>query len=630
MERTKHIGEDAARKDLGTPPCKIGWLESQHSLPFQFLSPDEFEIFCYLLLLRENPGENIYYYGKTGDAGRDIIRHRRDGSVELVQCKRYQNNVGLPEIKTEIAKLFANLDNKTITEKPNQVTFYVVPDLTAPAQDLIDHHSKWIEIAETSLTAYLKKEPPVQLLQFANSWWPELHKETALNLTERARKHPDLIEEFFSYKKVIDSNEPKLDTILEQGKNTNSQLDEIRTLIETLRLDLQPSRNANAPDDLQEFLSYEFLTKSEQENPGLSFTMQRSTQETVLIIQSKPGGGSGTYGTLSFPNTAAGRQGQQKFKIFEEQGRDIRLELGEYEWTWAPTLSLLEMQGDLEIRAVPQPEISVSLECLQDGEVVASVEFTNFRFVRLGTHEIEFCVKGGHLAGLITAVVSFQNKPLTFNLAANLGCVKPDKAKRTLQLLLALLHGGKLQIKSLASDAPLSIGSIVNNIHLREEQLEEYIRLLDYLIKINREFALDLRYPKIFDADAENKAKLIVSAIEHGQVEYSRGIIWFNDRRQDALELIKRLRTGEPLQLAVDERNYPLLGQALPMGKSRIVFQNIFPIDGLPALEQAVQDLGESDKLQIALQYDRAIESFLRWLPETTEEADGNHSSVFG
>jgi hypothetical protein len=620
VERTKHIGEHVARKDLGTPRSKPGWLENQHSLPFQFLSPDEFEIFCYLLLLRENPEENICYYGKTGDAGRDIIRYRRDCSVDLIQCKRYQNNVGLPEIKTELAKLFVNLDNKTIAEQPNKVIFYVVPDLTAPAQDLIDHRSKWFEIAESAIKKYLKQEPTQELLQFAKSWCPQLQKETAINLTERARKHAGLIEEFFSYKKVIPSNGPQLNVLIKQNEQILQRL-----------LYLQAPEIAKAPDYIQDFLSHEFLTKSEQENPGLSFTMQRSTQETVLIIQSKPGGGSGTYGTLSFPNTAAGRQGQQKFKIFEEQGRDIRLELGEYEWTWAPTLSLLEMQGELEIRAVPQPEISVSLECLQDGEVVASVEFTNFRFVRLGTHEIEFCVKGGHLAGLITAVVSFQNKPLTFNLAANLGCVKPDKAKRTLQLLLALLHGGKLQIKSLASDAPLSIGSIVNNIHLREEQLEEYIRLLDYLIKINREFGFDLRYPKIFDVDAENTARLIVSAIEHGQVEYSRGIVRFNDRRQDALELIKRLRIGEPLQLAVDEeRNYQLLGQALPMGKSRIVFQNIFPIDGLPALEQAVQDLGESDKLQIALQYDRAIESFLRWLPETTQETDGNHSSVFG
>ena len=56
------------------------------------------------------------------------------------------------------------------------------------------------------------------------------------------------------------------------------------------------------------------------------------------------------------------------------------------------------------------------------------------------------------------------------------------------------------------------------------------------------------------------------------------------------------------------------------MGRSRIVFENIFPIDGLPALEQAVQDLPESDKIQIALRYDWAIESFLRWLPEAADE----------
>ena len=116
-------------------------------------------------------------------------------------------------------------------------------------------------------------------------------------------------------------------------------------------------------------------------------------------------------------------------------------------------------------------------------------------------------------------------------------------------------------------------------------------------------------------------AEFIVSVIEHGRVEYPSGIIWLNDRRQDALELIKGLQTGEPLQLAVNkQRNYQLLGQPLPMGRSRIVFENIFPIDGLPALEQAVQDLPESDKIQIALRYDRAIESFLRWLPEAADE----------
>ncbi len=216
MERAKYIGEAAARAELGTPRSKPGWLESQHSLPFQFLSPDEFELFCYLLLFRENPGEDIFYYGKTGDAGRDIVCIKEDGSVELIQCKQYQSNVGIGEIKTEISKLYVNLHRRIITERPDKVTFYVVPDLTAPAQDLINEHSKWIDIAESALKDYLKKEPASELLDFALSWHPQFSKQTAIDLTQRAWKHKELVEEFFRYKKVIDSEDPKLSAILAQ------------------------------------------------------------------------------------------------------------------------------------------------------------------------------------------------------------------------------------------------------------------------------------------------------------------------------------------------------------------------------------------------------------------------------
>src|SRR4028119_2230379 len=104
-ERAKFSGDNAARADIGASRSKPAWLESQHSLPFHMLSPDEFEIFCYLLLRRENPDEDIFYYGKTGDAGRDIVRVSSGGHIELIQCKRYQHNVGLPEIRNELAKL---------------------------------------------------------------------------------------------------------------------------------------------------------------------------------------------------------------------------------------------------------------------------------------------------------------------------------------------------------------------------------------------------------------------------------------------------------------------------------------------------------------------------------------------
>lgn len=133
MERPKFNGESAAREDLGTSRTKPGWLERQHALPFHELSPDEFEVFCYLLLRRENPDEDIWYYGKTGDAGRDIVWNKKDGTLELIQCKRYQQSVGPSNIQSELAKLYTNIHNQIIPERPDIVTSYVVPDLTATA-----------------------------------------------------------------------------------------------------------------------------------------------------------------------------------------------------------------------------------------------------------------------------------------------------------------------------------------------------------------------------------------------------------------------------------------------------------------------------------------------------------------
>lgn len=81
MKRNIVKDDTDARADLGTARTKPEWREARHSLPFHELSADEFEIFCFLLLRKEHPGETIYYYGKTGDAGRDVIHKQPDGRV---------------------------------------------------------------------------------------------------------------------------------------------------------------------------------------------------------------------------------------------------------------------------------------------------------------------------------------------------------------------------------------------------------------------------------------------------------------------------------------------------------------------------------------------------------------------
>src|SRR4051794_40980837 len=96
MTRAAKHSEQEARDEVPIadrtfPP----WPVRQHSLPFDILSDDEFEIFCFLLLKAEYPGHAITYFGKTADGGRDIVHEWPDGARELIQCKRYEDNVGI-------------------------------------------------------------------------------------------------------------------------------------------------------------------------------------------------------------------------------------------------------------------------------------------------------------------------------------------------------------------------------------------------------------------------------------------------------------------------------------------------------------------------------------------------------
>jgi Restriction endonuclease len=190
-------------KDLKATPTRPPWLEAQRDLPFTTLTGDEFEVFCYRLLRQENPGEEIHYYGKTRDAGRDIVRPKAPTGSELIQCKRYGASVGIGEVRRELAKLYTNVFRGVIPERPDRVTFYVAPDLTNQAKDLLRYQARWAEKAEAALRDHLGSEPPAELLEFARTWWPNPGYQTALELTERATHHEDLIDSFFSVKKVL-------------------------------------------------------------------------------------------------------------------------------------------------------------------------------------------------------------------------------------------------------------------------------------------------------------------------------------------------------------------------------------------------------------------------------------------
>ena len=110
-----------ARVDLGGDLYHPAWRENSHTLPIGELSSDEFEILCYLLLKAENPNDEIIYYGKSADLGRDIIHKRADGTCLLIQCKRYSQKVDKGRIREELAKLIVNVFKKKIPVEQDEV-----------------------------------------------------------------------------------------------------------------------------------------------------------------------------------------------------------------------------------------------------------------------------------------------------------------------------------------------------------------------------------------------------------------------------------------------------------------------------------------------------------------------------
>jgi Restriction endonuclease len=611
--RAKISGEDSARVDLGEVRSNPPWLENQHLLPFHLLSPDEFEIFCFLLLRYENPQDDVCYYGKTGDAGRDIVWYKSDVSVELIQCKRYQNNVGISEIRTEIAKLYVNCYRQIIPENPTSVVFYIVPDLTSPAQDLIDYPSKWLEIAEGVLRDYLNEQPSKELLEFALSWRPKFSKQMAVELTQRARINQKLVEEFFDYKKVIDtaSFDQLRYEFLEEIKKTQTMI-------------LQPNAS-NATVALQNA-----LFKAETENPGLLFSINQTSQITTINVSAEPSAGSVQFANLIFPKTESGNRGLEKFRLLVEEGRQIELEPDEYDWRWninlpeigSPPFRLTMLKL---IPNVPEYQIPCLFEILQDDKVVSTVPFAYFRILRIGTKEVGFCISGGQLHGELLFISSLErdNTLLTYE-GLDLYSIPVKQAKLSMELMLSLYRNGKIRVISMEDEAVLIKATEANtkNSNFDEEEFENAIRFLGKLDKINQAFNLNLLYPEDMSAEIEEQADVILNAIKKGKIERADGTISLSYTPEQALQVLDAFENDGSFELTLTtETEYYFLGQRLDVGETEITLKNASLLDNAELVRKAFVEAQKSriENVDIRLKYKSSLEKYCCWVREGIE-----------
>lgn len=603
--KKKIYSEDDAFAELGEQRSKPDILVGQHSLPFMFLTPDEFEILIYLLIRRENikKEKSVYYYGKTGDKGRDIIIERKDGTVDLIQCKHYERNVGVGVIRAELSKLFCNVFDRTIAPRPDVVIFYVSSDLTSDAIDLVRSKDDWRKIAFSAMNDHIGKTPSRELMTFAESWWPETSYETGLSTTERLRKHSDLVDEFFVREKVVTGD-------IKELKNEISIVDDSVEFLTGVIA-------SNAEKGLRKLIE-----DAEEKNPNLSFTVLSEAGRTTLEVKAKKDRMAVKVGILTFPNTELGKVGAEKLENGMSEGRQVELLEGEF--IWEPTLKTSLVKGYVGgitklilSPTVPKFKVPVRVVTTSEDKVDAVIDLTYLELIRIGRKEIEYRIWSGALAAEFKIVHYYGRKPNVFGLRPNFGRIPPRRVLPTIDLLISMTRKGQLQIISLEDNSTLiTVELQIRSEEINDEKLSKAKKLLGWLDTINNEFGLDLRYPDVVNHDTSRVAELIALAIKKGTIaeKVPNGVLQLWPTKKDLVLLLVIWKDSGPTSFEYkNTKPYYLLGKKLDTDEEITVLENVFPTEGLSTLEKRLQPIEDSQEVEVNVICSRIIHIFSKW-----------------
>jgi hypothetical protein len=597
--RSKITTESQARNDLPfnrlTPP----WLERDNSLPFSVLSSDEFEILAFLLLLKEDPKncDNIFYFGKTKDLGRDIFVIK-DGIVELIQCKHYNENIGIGVIRKEIAKLYVNVFKKLIYPAPDKIYFYASKDFSSPGIDLLTNQTLWIKNIDQALEEFLGEAPGDELLVFCQEWWPQFVPEGGIKLTNRIKQFSDLVEEFFAIRKVV----------------TPELLDPLNKHLKEILAYVRPSVD-QVPQMMQQLVH-----QIEQENPGLSVTTESSFSNTIYIIRPSNPDEAILVDPPTFPDTDQGRVGREKFRQLIEEGREIELREGEFDWVppikgphggWVNKPDVFRMKPN-----IPSSKVPISIHLLDEIEnEIEKIDLTYLSLVRRGTKEMELSIGGGQFSGNMIFTLSTEDQSKTkIDLNLDLSITRALNAYNTIRFLKHMAVPKIFEVTSPEHGFRLFRGEGVK-LNFDAATYDGSETILKWLVTINNKLKTDFRYPK--DAPEKediNTIEIIAMAIEHGAVSVPsllEGSLVLSADKVLATGLLDDWKTGQPLTIN-GNRVVPfmLFGKPIDLGHVSISMVNAFPVDELNYLKNIISNMSDSDEIMISLKYDKIIYEF--------------------
>lgn len=164
--------ENNPQKVLGKPSVTA----SNHILPFQRLSSDDFARLTFWILKRSPKYQKVEYYDGMGDRQRDVVAHTLDNKKHYYQCKKYQQ-ISATTLKKELDLLKPHCD-KNPEFKPDEIIFIVGCRISPQARDGVKQYGV--------------------ILGFVNiTIWSEVE------LDERAKATDGVLEEFFGFNKDL-------------------------------------------------------------------------------------------------------------------------------------------------------------------------------------------------------------------------------------------------------------------------------------------------------------------------------------------------------------------------------------------------------------------------------------------
>jgi hypothetical protein len=162
-ERSEQQPEDSNPVTTHAPVIRPAVTGTAHVLPFDRLSPRDFERLCLALLPHED-FDNPEHYGATGsERGRDIVAYRK-GKLWYVQCKRVKE-CGPQLLLDEVEKI-RGLMRQDASLRPAGMLFIASCDVSATARDRVRKQCDKLGLAceiwgGTDLDARVHRRPEI-------------------------------------------------------------------------------------------------------------------------------------------------------------------------------------------------------------------------------------------------------------------------------------------------------------------------------------------------------------------------------------------------------------------------------------------------------------------------------------